>query len=896
MEGNPTPKAEKAKANSAESKNDQTKWESKEPLPQWTHYKEAVEAAKTTEGLVKAAKAKAASKEGPVMSDKEGGYPGRAEDSAIEAWEKHLDIKPTKKPEEKPIEEETESEDGVPMYYATKESGDSNKEENEAAKDPVINEEPEAVVVAPEKKEKVEAGIPNDSMLGPVIASQVPEEKVLGDAWTKAVKVENNSKNLDKFKAEWRETRDKANQLESEFKDKYEAHVLAESRKWTTLPRRMFGLQPKLTDELQKLKIESDGAQAQFQFAAKQLLTLQDSDTAARLSRRLLPKVAAMSPYVHQERWLAQERSVDQAWGESKYLRPTLETLKKHRYTLAAASVGVASFSSAGVIPVLTAMGAAVLAGGSMRELGNRFYVGWSRDGLEKARENIGNNYFEKSYADVNNEIERLTFRVGARKKHVQVASVVASVAAGVGAGMYASSYIRGLEDAPVAPPDTAAPVAPDAQPPVNADPQLPDQAPIPSHRPLEQMGDAKVLEAMQPQVEQGIQDINNGLKAGPPDITPDQVPVPEFHRPEAPDQAGAFQSTPGEAPIPEARPEEVIHKVVKGDNVWNAMEGKGPDANPIGGKSEVLSGMSPADRQAALDRLVEYGENHPDFAKEIGAIKSNGDIHRIYPGEEINITALDNKLRELLGIPDSTPAPVPEAVPNTPAPIEVSSIEPGSEAWVHGKTGEYVIEHVVEDMNDMTIGDARNLSMGLENNDPTAQEILGNMGWDQQSFNDVLNTIDKGANRNLTIGDYLNASKEATTPITAPEPSYDGYDPFDKSVKTHDVSSVAPEAPSQSLDSYVRGIEQSKGGMLESFFGLGEKSIAGTFDKIKDLTFSELVNAVKTGDAPVGVTDAGLDRWADEINQQLRLGVNFSDTETVGQFFNKVTSPGAQA
>ena len=176
--------------------------------------------------------------------------------------------------------------------------------------------------------------------------------------------------------------------------------------------------------------------------------------------------------------------------------------------------------------------------------------------------------------------------------------------------------------------------------------------APIDTPTAPEAMGDAKVSEAVQPEVEKGMADIKSGLKEGPSISTPKEAPIPEA-KPDIP--------TPKEAPIPTPRP-VIEHTVMKGDTTWDIQMSK----------SEVFKEMTPLERESALNKLLDYSDKNPEFAKEVGALKS-GDLNKIYPGETIKVSLIDAKLRELLGMNVELPkeVPVPEARPENPLPNE---------------------------------------------------------------------------------------------------------------------------------------------------------------------------------------------------------------------------------
>lgn len=115
-------------------------------------------------------------------------------------------------------------------------------------------------------------------------------------------------------------------------------------------------------------------------------------------------------------------------------------------------------------------------------------------------------------------------------------------------------------------------------------------------------------------------------------------------------------------------------YEVKSGDNLWNIMEGSGPDSNPQGGLSEVVKDMPQGERNVALDTLFDYMNANPEFTKSVGI--PSGDPDLIRTGDNIDIAALDAKMTELLGqkaeiMPDVATSEVASVeVPPAPAPV----------------------------------------------------------------------------------------------------------------------------------------------------------------------------------------------------------------------------------
>lgn len=648
---------------------------------------------------------------------------------------------------------------------------------------------------------KAEAITHRDSVLGPEIPDPVDnrteEEKVLGDAWERSVekstpeikKEDPTKETFELAKKEWRDKRDFANKLEADYARGYEKHVLESSKKLSSLPRRMFGLKPKLTPELQKLKDEADNARKDFNKSANSFLM---SDGAERFRTRLEPKVAATLPYVHQQRREGQDRIVAEGWGENKNLRRALEALGKHKYKLTAMAIGVSALTTGGVLPVLAAMGAGLIVRGATKEGLTATYVESARTRLKDARKAIGENFLSKSYEEMNEEMENLTFLVGAREARTQTAAAVAGIAAGFGTAGYASGLgVEGsVPDVTSSSPEIIpgapnhAGMIPDSG--VSFDTTTPEGQVALKEYLMEHFKDnPEVLEQIQGTSPEGVakgmeryyeestgmdSDAEPAVKTQPRVIpetpaTPESAPAPQSNGEDLgvdhePVEDGDYGHEPNEEDV-FAEP-AVTHTVVRGDNAWNIMEGKGPDNNPVGGKSDVLEGMSLQERRYWLDKVFDYCDQYPDFAEKVGAVKSGGNIHLIHPGETINVSMLDEKIVELMNQEAGNNVPVP-----TPRPEDVVSGDPSLEGGSVKDAGTFA------DLNKLRVRDVLELQQKVTQGDAGAISKMDSLNLDKGSLQDFVNTImEKGTgdvDGNLTVEEYFKSTPGVSQDIIDP-------------------------------------------------------------------------------------------------------------------------------
>jgi hypothetical protein len=840
----------------------------------------------------------------------------------------------------------------------------SSKKEAAAKKAKSAGETKKKKLTKAEKE--IEDRTHSDSMLGPVIPgteadTRTEEEKIQGDAWEKAVggvpepekntekqltdgdldkmmddaakqdvesAVAGNKARFEAMRQEWRTNRDLANKLESEYAQRYEKHVFEESKKFGGMLRGLFGIKPRLTPELTLSKEQADTARAEFNRTAKELM-LFGGKRAERYRSRLSPKVAATLPYVMSKRLETQKKAANDAWGESKRLRPILEAMVKYKYALTGVSLGMAVISGVGVVPVLAAIGGGVLAGKGTKEFMDKTFVALARKRLGASVSGVRQNYFERSYDDLNQELEKRTFGVWAMEARADTASVAAGVAGGLAAGGYAYSQIAGADAVSVSgglDSSTPHPHAPAGNPPgwEGATKTAPDvvvdgsvtphpHAPSGTNPPPWEGSTTNT-----PNYVYGQSVGEGGMVSGPPPAEAGSIRLTDIPDPKLqgvpPDLRGV--ELPNEAPIPEPRPETMdakFHTVAKGENAWNIMEGRGPDSAPVGGESDFLKKMDlpMSERQELLDQAVKHLEQNPELAKEIGAVKSDGNIHKIYPGEQINITRFDELLRQIYesnhpDLPET--APIPESAPEGPmsadaetadgTPLEevephepIETDVPGPDEFpehgpvtVRGEVGTFVVEGRTADVNSMTIHDALNLYQGVRIDDQNALALLEEMSTDKESFSGVIEYMMTHGNAqpndpSMTVGDYINKYKDmpynpSTESAPATNDNVPDVTPYGFDQPTPNPDTVVREASvsgaetvgGQSLESYVRSVEQPKNGFLDNLFGLGKPNVAGTFEQMANLTIGDIKAMDVNGELPEGVSDTGFDVWSKEV------------------------------
>ena len=794
------------------------------------------------------------------------------------------------------------------------------------------------------------------------------------------------SPEFEKAKAEWKEARAKAYKIEEEYRQRYLEHVSAQTkgvRGLLNVPRRMFGLQPRLNRELESLQEASLAARIDYKEAGLRLRetkSVKDKTfgEVEKLSSRYQRMLAHhLTVAVHKERLAKQKEGRGQAWRESKYLRPTMESLGRHKKTVGPVVLGV-GILTAGIVPVAAGIVAGLSTRFGLGKILDKTYVESARRNLIEGKKNIGKDFFEAELSDIDDEIEHLTFAVDTREARAKTITNTAAIAAGVSAAGYMSGLgAESINNFSEIPPEIPNQIVPETtkggfvdsvtlEPLDMPNPSDADNVPAPDTVVDETSSgatsdvEAPVDEPETPatKTENEPETSNSGLieRDAVPSVetlTEESVPrdysmPPATSVPNLPSQ-GIIETVP-QAPAAEvAAPAEtgpridnlspiteseataafgpvtgpsieslqsvdlVTHTVEKGDNVWNILEGKGPDANPIGGKSEVLEGMSMSDRHAALDKLVEYAEQNPEFAKEVGAVKSNGDIHRIYPGEEINVSMLDDKLRELLGIGEVTPEPVATGEATIPAE-EVSEVEvqpePVAEQVVEEPEVATYSEAAPEpyDINSMRVGDILALQEAVESGNPDVIAELKEMGLDQGSYNALSEAISSNIRQGetydmtLPLTEWMNqyGQPAAPEPVPVPPPQPNSSSVLDRvSYTPSDTGMVGQEAITPAVENvdttaavnkYVAGVEKATGGFFDSLMGLNQPNVVGTFDLIKGVNLDSMIKAAESGQILEGVNQAGWDRWVDTLQEQIK-SIPANGTETVGDYVTRIAN-----
>jgi len=584
---------------------------------------------------------------------------------------------------------------------------------------------------------------------------------------------------------------------------------------------------------------------------------------------------------VHKERLKTQREAIDQVWSDNK----VLSTLDRHKKKIMFGTMVGATVLTGGTALAGIAAGAGV--GIGTYKLLDKTWVQAARKKLASGSSEVGTDFFNKSFLEADQEMEYLVTDVETRQALSKTTSAVAGTSAGMTAmGMVSGENVStppsGVEEVTPVTTEPATPTTPETvtpAEPVEANPVTPETVqPNAQSKPVIEMGDLKVMEELQPKVDEAIAEIEAGHEESPAPVVP----------PEA-------------EPAPELQPESAnIHTVEKNDNVWNIMEGKGPDANPVGGKSEVLQGMSLSERQHWLDKLVEYYEQHPEEAIEVGAVKSNGNIHMIHPGEEINVSMLDDKLRELMGQNiEDVPTQQPEA------PIEVPAIEETPEL------PEVMSAELPEDFNDLTIEQMLDLSTRALNNDAQALAQIEAYGHDGNTWRGLIDTLDLregDVNNDMTIREYLKNSQQITEslPDTSMAKEVPEVTPFNNQVPmpgdmpvreasfTPEVanSNVAPSAEQlqQNLNNYVSGVEKPNVGFIEGLFMSAPKDVSGTFDQISSINVQDMLAIDAQNSMPEGASEDGWNRWVDNIKEMIST-VPANDNEPIGQYVSRIVN-----
>jgi len=227
---------------------------------------------------------------------------------------------------------------------------------------------------------------------------------------------------------------------------------------------------------------------------------------------------------------------------------------------------------------------------------------------------------------------------------------------------------------------------------------------------------------------------------------------------------------------------------------IWNIMEGSGPDANPTGGQSHVLSGIPRTDRTADLNRLVAYMEQHPDFTRSVGV--ESGNPHKIRPGEILQISAMDQMIEQLRGGGAGTSdIPIPEIRPDSSVESRsaanadsTAEISVGSQNTSETNAGENIAPEVKVPHADVVQRQMETLVAGVEK---TSGGFLG------------LGASDIRGTYTALAGTPLSQLSELTTSNLAElNVSEKGFEKWANTIDTY--ASVLPYRPTETLSQYV--------------------------------------------------------------------------------------------
>lgn len=801
-----------------------------------------------------------------------------------------------------------------------------------------------------------------------------PEEEALQDKEV-GRKLENGAdkKETAEYKearAEWLSARERSNTLKTEYNQKYEAYLQDQAKensfkKGWRATRKWLGLKPKLSEELVKLGHAAEVARRDHFEASNKIkeIRLGDVQDAARSVRegkpvseasrettvgqiydvdklmnrygRMLSYKLVISPRKEQ---IAIQEGVAGSFPESatsKRIKSSLETMRKYRYVrwgATAVGYGVLAGATGG-------LGVAALAGGGYAArvagavgLGGYFgtmfrAAGEKREGnkaqaLSVAESQASNSLFERGYTETDAEIEKLTRAVEVEKAKTRITSSAAAVGFGVIGGGLSGVVADSVEFGSG-----------------GTNTKIP---------PIKEMGDASVAEKMYPEVKEAF---NEDGVSTPREITPespnhaDMTPpsggseaVPQDNGKElmqedlSPDHEphsdeDVYENSDEDENNPENAGEPITHTVERGDNAWNIMEGKGPDNNPVGGKSEIVTDMSVQDRRYWLDKVFDYCDKNPDFAKEVGAVKSGGNIHLIHPGETVDVSMLDQKIVELMNqeagnnIPTPTPRPEDvvsgESLITTPDVSETSTestpraeqfSESGPVKMVTGPQMESYSD--IKDFNKLTILEVEKIAFDISQNNPGVEARLEELDIDKNDFKGRYESMSRRGGElkpEMTVTEWLTNSDKMTddlppSPKDNSEPPATPFgdtlpQPGDMPVRD---ASFIPEAANDNgaaVKAFVNGVENQKPGLIDSLFFGGGPNISGTWEALNpdQMTigqFKELVSSpnLQAELSTRGLSAEGVTAWGETLQKQDQL-IPAQNDETLISYLERVTS-----
>ena len=412
-------------------------------------------------------------------------------------------------------------------------------------------------------------------------------------------------------KAQWEEKRRRSEDIEADYRTQL-AHFYRDNEKGLLAgAKRFFGIQPELPEELQKLSQKTIEARVEYKAAAADLVHAKYADNPEQMEsvgkryERILAQHILIANL--ERRNAIQSQVVEELYPEGTNVSKTLRWLKKTKNGRRVASIAaytLIGLASGGTSAALVAGGSAAVRltggalGGALFGKGTsafleRFYVKKKEAEYQEKTESV-KDIFDNDLATFENELAASAQAVTGAKRNTRIAAASAAAIGGLVGGSAGQSVHDYLSDLP----------------PANVQRVVVDLPPRPRDP-----GEFGI-----------VPEAGSVTHVAPPPPDTETVPV----QPQA---------------QPEVVPKEYV--VQKGDNVWNILEGKGPDAHPVGGMSEVVKDMPLNVRNRALDTLVDYMEKNPDFTKSVGI--SGGDPHSIFPDENIRTDMLDAKMRELI-------------------------------------------------------------------------------------------------------------------------------------------------------------------------------------------------------------------------------------------------------
>ena len=548
--------------------------------------------------------------------------------------------------------------------------------------------------------------------------------------------------------------------------------------------------------------------------------------------------------------------------GKQGVLKKAFEAYKRQpawRRYLGSAALGSTIAVATGGVGTLGAyaarFGVGVLAGKGVAELAHNYVQAHGEQTVEKKREvltqvkhtskegfSIDNlNDTEVGYRGAIKDVKNAE---RSRDRNARIAGVAGGiigggVAGGVAAGSF-DSFIGGGSGV------EQQPIPPGGAPEGNID--APDNTPDPE-----------------------VQPENPNIDADLPDVAP---------APESPVQPeDAYTSEPDGSLEQDVAAAGNVHVVAPGENAWNIMEGSGPDSNPVGGKSEVVGEMSLPERRAALSTLFNYMEQHPDFTREVGISSGNPDMLKV--GDEVNVSMMDEKLRELLGR-----TAMPEAVVDTP------DLAPAPELPEVGEEPAEAAPSFETNPNNMVIGDLYQILERSYDGTLTDMDIarLEALQMDPTEVQQLLNTLyERGGGEiplDVTVEEFMRETPDVAQVETSESESDDYHDeppveplpePEQRMVSTDNI--LPTERPSFTMDEATVNLKnvvvpqvEGSGGWLDRLIG---GTNAGTFAKLENVPLAELrtIFDPNTGEfntafaEKYGVTQDGVLAWANWLD-----------------------------